>query len=101
MDKDKILDDFIYSGAMRKFIKFMWHILKVEMTPGGRFNNTYELLNLRALKISKLHKNHIFQCMDKIFCVEFQRVPLKFHTKYLTHTLKDVDFIHIWKFKSS
>ena len=67
----------------------------------GRFKNTYELLNLRALKISKLHKNHIFQCMGKIFCVEFQRVPLKFHTKYLTHTLKDVDFIHIWKFKSS
>ena len=69
--------------------------------PGGRFKNTYELLNLRALKISKLHKNHIFQCMGKVFCVEFQRVPLKFHTKYLTHTLKDVDFIHIWKFKSS
>ena len=63
--------------------------------PGGRFKNTYELLNLRALKISKLHKNHIFQCMGKIFCVEFQRVPLKFHTKYLTHTLKDVDFINI------
>ena len=62
---------------------------------GGRFKNTYELLNLRALKISKLHKNHIFQCMGKIFCVEFQRVPLKFHTKYLTHTLKDVDFINI------
>ena len=69
--------------------------------PGGRFKNTYELLNLRALEISKLHKNHIFQCMGKIFSVEFQRVPLKFHTKYLTHTLKDVDFIHIWKFKSS
>ena len=63
--------------------------------PGGHFKNTYELLDLRALKISKLHKNHIFQCMGKIFCVEFQRVPLKFHTKYLTHTLKDVDFIHI------
>ena len=71
------------------------------VSSGGRFKNTYELLNLRALKISKLHKNHIFQCMGKIFCVEFQRVPLKFHTKYLTHTLKDVDFIHIWKFKSS
>ena len=41
-----------------------------------------------------LYKNHIFQCMGKIFCVEFQRVPLKFHTKYLTHTLNDVDFIH-------
>ena len=68
---------------------------------GGRFKNVYELLNLRALKISMLFKNHIFQCMGKIFCVEFQRVPLKFHTKYLTHTLKDVDFIHRWTFKSS
>ena len=73
----------------------------------GHFKNAYELLNLRALKISMLYKNRIFQCMGKIFCVEFQRVPLKFHTiylthtKYLTHKLKDVDFIHRWKFKSS
>ena len=65
------------------------------------FKNAYELLNLRALKISMLYKSHIFQCMGKIFCVEFQRVALKFHTKYHTHTLKDVDFIHRWKFKSS
>ena len=71
------------------------------MTWGGRFKNAYELLNLRALKISMLYKSHIFQCMGKIFCVEFQRVPLKFHTKYHTHTLEDVDFIHRWKFKSS
>ena len=70
-------------------------IIHPEAEPGGRFNNTYELLNLRALKIFMLYKNHIFQCMGKIFCVEFQRVPLKFHTQYLTHTLKDVDFIHI------
>ena len=61
---------------------------------GGRFKNTYELLNLRALKIPMLYKNRNFQFMSKIFCVEFQRVPLKFHTKYLTHTLKDVNFIH-------
>ena len=81
----------------RRWITFM----EGPVMQGGRFKNAYELLNLRALKISKLHKNHIFQSMGKIFCVEFQRVPLKFHTKYLTHTLKDVDFIHIWKFKSS
>ena len=61
---------------------------------GRHFKNAYELLNLRALKISMLYKNNIFQCMGTIFCVEFQRVPLEFHTKYLTHTLKDVDFIH-------
>ena len=68
--------------------------------PGGRFKNHYELLNLRALKISPLYQNHFFQCMGKIFCVEFQRYPLKFHTKYLTHTLKDVDFIHRWKLRA-
>ena len=68
---------------------------------GGRFKKTYELLNLRALKISPVNTIHIFQCMDKIFCVEFQRYPLQFHTKYLTHTLKDTIFIQHWNFKSS
>ena len=68
---------------------------------GGRFKNAYELLTLRALKISMFHKNFVFQCMGQILCVEFQRYPLKFHTKYLIHTLKDVYFIHMWKFKSS
>ena len=47
-------------------------------------------LNLRALKYSLVNKNCFFQCMGKIFCVEFQRLPLKFHTKYFTLTLKDV-----------
>ena len=74
----------------------VWHY-----EPGGRFKNTYELLNLRALKFSYVNKIHIFQCMGKIFCVEFQRYPLKFHTKYLTHTLKDMIFMQFWNFKSS
>ena len=70
--------------------------------PGrGRFNNTYELLNLRALKFSPVDEIRIFQCMGMIFCVEFQRYPLKFHTKYLTHTLKDVTYKQHWNFKSS
>ena len=69
--------------------------------PGGRFKNAYELLTLRALKFSYVNKIHIFQCMGKIFCVEFQRYPLKFHTKYLTHTLKDMIFMQFWNFKSS
>ena len=68
-------------------------MLFVDEQSGGRLKNAYELLNLRALKISMLYKNHIFQCMGKIFCVEFQRVPLKFNTKYLSHTLKNVNFI--------
>ena len=61
--------------------------------PKGLFKNTYELLNLRALKIACLNEIHIFQCKGKTFCAEFQRFPLKFHTKYLTHILKDTIFI--------
>ena len=67
----------------------------------GRFRNTYELLNLRALEISHVNEKHIFQCMGKIFSVEFQRVPLKFHTKYLAYTLKDKIFTKNKNFKSS
>ena len=74
-----------------------WHI----WGGGGRFKNTYELLNLRALELSSVNKIHIFQCMYKIFCVEFQREPLKFHTKYLKHTLNNTIFIQSWNFKSS
>ena len=40
-------------------------------TQQGAFQNAHELLILRAIKISMLHKNHIFQCMGKIFCTEF------------------------------
>ena len=39
----------------------------------GRFKNTYELLNQRALKFSYVNQIHIFQYMGKMFCVEFQR----------------------------
>ena len=38
--------------------------------------------------------------MGYIFCVKFQRYSLKFHTKYLTHTLKDVYSFLRWKLKS-
>ena len=98
-----------FSKILIEFLSFLLIKLHFEVSsekcqpfsPGGRFKNAYELLNLRALKISMLHKNCIFQCMGKIFSVEFQRYPLKFHTKYLTHTLKGVYFIHRWKFNSS
>ena len=66
---------------------------------GGHFKNTYELINLRALKFSPVDKINIFQCMGKISCVEFQRYPLKFHTKYLSHTLNVTIFIQSWNFK--
>ena len=36
-----------------------------------------------------------------MLCVQFQNEPLKFNTKCLTHTIKDVDFSEKRKFKSS
>ena len=65
----------------------------------GHVKNSYELANLGALKSSLLMKLN-FQCMGKVFCVEFQRVPLNFQTKYPTHILKDKIFIQYWRFKS-
>ena len=55
----------------------------------------------RLLAYSHFNNLHIFQCIDKMFCVEMQRISLKFHTKYLPHTLKDRTFIPIWAFESS
>ena len=54
----------------------------------GQLKNGYELLDLRALKLWTFYKNSIFQCMGKIFCVEFQRYTLKFHAKYLGENLR-------------
>ena len=45
----------------------------------GQFKK--HLLCLRALKILALYEIHISQYVGMIFCLEFQRAPLKFHTK--------------------
>ena len=37
-------------------------------------------------------KMHILRCMDSKFCVKFQRSPLKFHTKFGTHTPQNMHF---------
>ena len=49
---------------------------------GGMFKNTYELLNPRALNISILYEYHIFQCMGKVFFVEFQRLSYPYIERY-------------------
>ena len=68
-----------YWSDLNLVITVIAYILASVIT-GERFKNTCELLNLRALKFSPVNKIHIFHCMGKIFCVEFQRVPLEFHT---------------------
>ena len=55
------------------------------------FQKRCRALKSQSIYFSPANKIVILQCNGKIFCVEFQRAPLKFHTKYLTHTLKDAD----------
>ena len=92
----------------------IWHICFEYVSPisllvmwsRGRFKNTYELLNLRVLKFLPTDKIYIFQCMVKIFCVDFQRYPLKFHTNLLPMHWKiwflyDIEISRALRFKSS
>ena len=56
----------------------------------GHFKNTYKVLNLRGLKNSTFYKNHIFECMGKIFCGEFQMCPLHFYTGNICPVTDDI-----------
>ena len=71
----------------------------------GHFKNTYELLNVRALKFSTVNKINIFQCMGKIFCVEFQRYPLNSTQNILPIHWKiwflyNIEILRVLRFKS-
>ena len=89
------------SDALRRVLSSFLSFVNSEMVqvaeihPHGRKGPIYPVqsMHLRALKYSTLYKKHIFQCIGKMICVEFQRYHLKFHTKYLTPTLKDVLFL--------
>ena len=83
-------------------VHMSWNILHLVSgwVSGWYFKKFYKLLNLRALKMATLFKNCIFWCMDEIFFVEIYRYPMKFHTKYLTLTLKNVYYFCRWIFKS-
>ena len=67
----------------------------------GAFQKRLWALKSKSFKncnvVLKLH----FLCTDNIFCVEFQRVLLKFHTKLSNPYIeRSVSFILRWKFKS-
>ena len=68
-------------------------------------SNTHGIHPKHPVTDSNFHENHIFQCMGKICCMEFQRHPLKFLIKYLVLSLKDVflfrgDNLRARRFKS-
>ena len=67
-----------------------------DVVGGGEklLKKVYELLNLIALKFSPVNEKHIFQYMCKIFCVEFQRVPLKNPTQHTLPILWNIRFLY-------
>ena len=72
----------------------------VRWTPGGAFQKLLWALESKSPNFHLCIKPTSFN-MGKIFCVEFQRYPLKFQTKYVTYTLKDMILIQHWNFKRS
>ena len=90
--------------TLKPIFHWIWIMMEksfVKRAPGDDFEKAYELLNIKFLKFPPLTKMHTFSCMVKIFCVEFQRLPLKFHLKYFIHTLKKVYFIEHWNLKNT
>ena len=66
----------------------------------GRFKNAYELLNLKAPKISALYKIASSNVWIRFFC-GILRETLECYTQSLTHILKYVYSNQRWKFKGS
>ena len=63
---------------------------------GARLTKAYDVTIQRYRNShAKIHdsKMHILRCMDSKFCVKFQRCPLKFHTKFWTHTPPNMHFM--------
>ena len=76
---------------------------KTHIIPGGPFKNTYELLNLRALKLSKLYKKmHVSMYGYKILC-GISKVPFEIpHKISYPYTEKcAVENLRALRFKSS
>ena len=73
------------------------HIVKQQLgqkvnnnRPGDCLKNIYALLNLRTPL--HLYSIHIFQCMGRIFCVEFQKETLKFYSNTVWCHYKTVQY---------
>ena len=63
---------------------------------GARLTKAYDVTIQRYRNShAKIHdsKMHILRCMGSQFCVKFQRCPLKFHTKFWTHTPPNMHFM--------
>ena len=63
--------------------------------PGARLTKAYDVTIQRYRNSHAKIENskiHVLRCMGSKFCVKFQRCPLKFHTKFWTHTPQKMHF---------
>ena len=69
--------------------------IRADGSQGARLTKTYDVTIQRYrnshAKIQN-SKMHILRCMGSNFCVKFERCPLKFHTKFWTHTPQNMHF---------
>ena len=66
-------------------LRVVWSIvLKFWRHLWARFKNSYETLTIRALTVSMAYNNHVVQCMDRLFHVEFQGYTLEFLAKIVS-----------------
>ena len=75
---------------------FSWHHGICIQHTGARLTKAYDVTIQRYRNLhAKIEdsKMHILRCMGSKFCVKFQRYPLKFHTKFSTHTTQNMHFM--------
>ena len=78
------IEGFVTDWSVTREMRAVFHVV-CSTTPG------LNVLNLRALKLSSWYKNCIFQCVGKLCCVEFSKVPFEIlHTEYLSYAFKNV-----------
>ena len=65
---------------------FWWYDVRIYFS-WGRLKNVYGLLNQGALTMATLYKITSFSVWVEYFVWNLKE-PLKFHTKYITYTLK-------------
>ena len=83
----------MFDNVDQSLVDLMYNCLMHPILPRRSFyKNAYKLL---ILKTSTLYEITVFQRLDEILCAEFQRDNLKFPSRYLIHTMKDVYLIQI------
>ena len=72
---------------------YRWDLNLAHLWPILRCHN---FMISQFVKFVTSRKIDILRCMCSKFCVKFQRAPLKFHTKFWTHTSKNINFTDLY-----